>query len=241
MTKTPGKNIIKDEWLSGIFGHDVYAVILDSAFTGGTGPKSLKDLQRSRVFLYSKVSCDDLNGIGFLNDSGFYLVDTNVVFEKKISLSHGEVSLQMSRFAGSDDEDAVARIAESAFTLSRFHRDENISDTTANRIKGEWARNYFRGRRGDFMVVAENGKEMTGFLQLIKGNDHQLVIDLIAVDKAHRERGMARDMIDFAGSHCGDFRTIRVGTQLVNAKSIRFYENIGFRYVSSQYVFHYMN
>jgi len=241
MTKTPGKNIIKDEWLSGIFGHDVYAVILDSAFIGGTGPKSLKYLQRGRVFLYSKVSCDDPQGVGFLQDNGFYLVDTNVVFEKKILPSHNVASFYKSRFAVSDDEEAVARIAERAFTLSRFHRDANISDDTANRIKAEWAKNYFRGSRGDFMVVAEHGKAMTGFLQLIKGNDKQLVIDLIAVDKAHREQGTARDMIAYAESRCGDFRTIRVGTQLANATSMRFYENMGFRYLTSQYVFHYMN
>lgn len=242
MTGLTHDNIIRDAWLSDIFGYDVFRLILDSSFIQSCDGGSLEDLQKRHVFVYSKVSTDNLEGVCFLETNGFNLVDTNIVFDKEIVPGGSRKYRNPGvRFARKEDEDGVVGVAGSSFTFSRFHLDMNIPDESANRIKVEWARNYFRGNRGDSMIIAENGQETAGFLQLIHEPARLLVIDLIAVQKENRREGLAHDMIMFAEQNCGNFGKIRVGTQLTNIPSIRFYESIGFRHESSQYIFHYTN
>ena len=113
----------------------------------------------------------------------------------------------------------------------------------ANAIKSEWAANYFCGKRGDGMVVAEQDRQVVGFVQLLWHADECLVIDLIGVDSPHQGEGIGRDMIGYAFHHgIGDDRRpsrIRVGTQAANTPSVRLYESLGFRLITAQYVLHY--
>ena len=90
------------------------------------------------------------------------------------------------------------------------------------------------------MTVALIGEKIVGFLQLLQSED-LLTIDLIAVDSHHLGNGIAGDLIRFSETHCQGCKTIQVGTQIANTPSIRFYEGMGFRLISSQYIFHFHN
>ena len=87
------------------------------------------------------------------------------------------------------------------------------------------------------MLVAEIGDELMGFLQLIHAPDGTLVIDLIAVSEPARSRGLGSAMIREAERIARSSR-MRVGTQVANTASLRFYESIGFRTVASSYALH---
>jgi len=90
------------------------------------------------------------------------------------------------------------------------------------------------------MVVTSVDGKIAGFVQLLhSGRD--LVIDLIAVDRKFRRKGIARDMICFAQTAIKGFKRMRVGTQLANIPSIRMYERLEFMFVDASYVFHYHN
>jgi ribosomal protein S18 acetylase RimI-like enzyme len=147
------------------------------------------------------------------------------------------------RFARLSDRDPVAAIARSSFRFSRFHLDPLMPPAVANAIKAEWAANFFTGRRGDGMVVAEVDGIVVGFLQLLWSGIGVLVIDLIGVAASHQRRGIARNMIYYAARHgTGDARKpnrVRVGTQVANTQSVRLYESLGLRLVGAQYVLHY--
>lgn len=118
-----------------------------------------------------------------------------------------------------------------------------MPQATADAIKRAWAGNFFEGRRGDGMLVAEHEGRLAGFLQLLWGNDACLVIDLIGVDPAFQGRGIGRGMILHAARHgtgCGPVpRSMQVGTQAANTPSVRLYESLGFRLASAQHVLHY--
>jgi ribosomal protein S18 acetylase RimI-like enzyme len=133
----------------------------------------------------------------------------------------------------------VVGLARRSFIYSRFHLDKAIPRETADTLKAEWVGNYFTGKRGDQMVVALVDGTIVGFLQLLYGRDKTVTIDLISVDASQRRKGIASDMIAYAEAECGDFKQIRVGTQIANVPSIRLYEKIGFRVTGAQYVFHY--
>lgn len=192
------------------------------------------------LFAYAKIPVANLAEAWHLCDFGFRIVDVALTFDAPSWASANE---GVSRFASSKDREAVAEIASTSFLYSRFHLDPCVPKKTANAIKCEWATNFFDGKRGDGMVVAEQGGRVVGFLQLLWVTTDCLAIDLIAVGQASQGMGMARDMINYAARYgTGDGRIptlLRVGTQAANTPSVRLYETLGFRLVSAQYILHY--
>lgn len=200
--------------------------------------KSALPLLSSPTFIYTKVPTDDVMAGQLLEDVGFRLVETNVVFEKGKSdrpVHHGA----KVRVADPADEEGCAKIAGS-FLWSRFHMDPLFSKEQADLIKVQWVRNFFRGSRGTHMLIAiDETSAITGFLQLIRVKN-ELIIDLIGVAEHARRQGVARSLIEAAdGVLLGPDEKYLVGTQVANTASVRLYESLGFRLARSQYSFHF--
>lgn len=228
-----------DLWLGGILGHEAYR--LTSIPPGNTRAENLpsRDAPARKVFIYAKTEVHALDESRFLEMSGFRLVDTNLTFARRRTDPGPETEARV-RMAVPADEGAVVALARDSFTLDRFHLDPEVPKATADRLKGEWVRNYFKGERGAAMAVAEtgNGKGIAGFLLfLLAGNG--LVIDLVAVSHDHRSQGLAGAMTRFGERYFPEVETLRVGTQIGNAGAIRCYQKLGFRLEHSHYVFHY--
>jgi ribosomal protein S18 acetylase RimI-like enzyme len=105
-------------------------------------------------------------------------------------------------------------------------------------LKEAWARNYFRGQRGQWMVLAQPADQPVGFLQLLAAPDGGLIIDLIGVEGHSRRLGAAAAMIAFATQHCRPLVPIVVGTQAANVASLRLYSGLGFLPEATTYVLH---
>jgi len=234
-------HLTQDEWLSTSFQYPVFRLNADGWFQTfrQDGKILLESFPYPRVFLYTKVSTDELEKVSALEKLGFHVVDTALTFEKAVSKRNSLVGNCALRFAKLADRKSVMEIAEKNFRYSRFHLDPQIDKSLAGRIKSEWAGNYFTGKRGDQMVVATEGERVVGFNQILHGQNGTLVIDLIAVDSVVRRRGVAQDMIAYSENESGAFSKIRVGTQAANVASVRLYEKLGFRLIGSQYVLHY--
>ena len=223
--------IILDKWLSKIMNKPSYLL---KKFD-----KSLKkkDLPKGRIFIWSKIPVHDIKKLIFLQKLGFYIVDTNV----QLSFSNKKKSSNNSllRFAEMTDEIGVRALAKKAFTQSRFYKDPKISNKIACKIKEEWARNFFLGKRGNWMVIAEKNSKLIGFLQLLKKNSKTVVIDLIAIDSKRRGKGLAKEMILYAYKNCLKKNgIIKVGTQIDNISSIKLYSKLNFNIYSASYVLH---
>jgi RimJ/RimL family protein N-acetyltransferase len=192
-------------------------------------------------FAYAKVDCADITSIIALEKLEFNLIDTNTQFNRSNMEPWSGVELQAGydvRFADPADAAEVEQVAATSFVCTRFHLDPLISDNMANNIKRHWAGNYFKDRRGNWMVVLTCRGNIVGFLQLLSKNG-TIIIDLIAVDKTHQGRGLAAGMIEFAAKQCGEWSRMQAGTQLSNIPSTRAYEKLGFRMCGSSYIFHY--
>jgi GNAT superfamily N-acetyltransferase len=192
-------------------------------------------------FAYAKVGCTDIAGIKALEAIGFNLVDTNTQFDRLRSGEWPEVNLADGygvRMAEPSDAEAVEKVAAGSFVWTRFHLDPLVPDEMAGDIKGRWATNFFKGKRGDWMIVPTFEGKAVGFNQLLTKDD-ALIIDLIAVEPSHQGKGLATAMIKFAADYCGKWQRMLVGTQVSNIPSIRTYEKLGFRMCGSSYVFHY--
>ena len=223
-----------DAWLTRKLGYTVWRV------AGGLAEDARSALlAQAPLLAYAKVDTADVATLWSLSDAGFRVVITEVTFEGAVT----EGPAAHARFAEPRDRDAVQSIAGSAFRHSRFHMDPLVSPDIAHAIKSEWAGNFFDGTRGDGMVVAQRDDQVVGFTQLLWDKDDCLVIDLIGVGLAHQGRGIGRSMIEYAWQRGTDGHRrparMRVGTQTVNRSSIRLYESLGFRFVSSKYVMHF--
>jgi ribosomal protein S18 acetylase RimI-like enzyme len=190
------------------------------------------------VFAYAKVPAADIAEVWQLAGAGFRVVDTALSFDGRIT----GVAVDGIRFATPEDRESVAHIAATAFRYSRFHLDPFVPKAVADVIKSTWAMNYFEGKRGDGMVVAERDGRVVGFLQLLWASPDQLVIDLIGVEPSYQGQGVGRRMIVHAalcGTGDGRVPTVMsVGTQAANRPSVRLYESLGFRLNAAQYVMH---
>jgi ribosomal protein S18 acetylase RimI-like enzyme len=195
------------------------------------------------VFAYAKIKAENIAKVSQLADAGFRVVDTALTFDRPVSGPQASPRGPLIRFSRPQDREAVSRIAGRSFRFSRFHLDALFPKLLADSIKSSWAGNYFEGKRGDGMVVAERNSVVVGFLQLLWSEPGCLVVDLIGLDSAWQGQGIGRDMILYAALHgTGDGRVpsaMKVGTQAANTPSVRLYESLGFRLTSAHYVMHF--
>ena len=230
-------SIEQDLWLGKMLGKPAYRI------GGHASDVVAGDLPQAESFIEARVGVTDSESLCHLQGLGFEVIDCNVTFE----LPADGASLDKQpdafppkiRFATVEDEHGVRALARKAFEYNRFTRDPRIPNEIANTIKEEWAANFFAGARGEWMAVAEEDREIVGFLQLVSADQDVLLIDLIAVSSHQQRRGIARLMISFAFRNCMEQPSrIRVGTQLSNRGSLRLYESMGFNLSDVVYLLH---
>jgi GNAT superfamily N-acetyltransferase len=224
--------LVSDQWLSDLLQKPAYNLKGDSrTFTSSQFPKG-------EAFIGAKVPVEDVSGLIQLQSMNFNVIDTNLQF-KRPPLSLEESNIK-TRFATLEDSEAVQMIAREEFVYNRFHRDPEIDNNIASRIKQEWVVNFFAGKRGEWMVVIEDDQGIGGFLLLLNDElEGNLIIDLIAVAKRCRNKGFAYSMVAFALNECLENTVaIKVGTQISNLSSISFYIGLGFKMTSASNVLH---
>ncbi len=233
----------RDDWLSSTLGINVYNlsdIVLDEKYCLVKKIEKLcEEFLDQDLFIFTKIRTDLIEQIHLIEEIGFNLIDTNIFFQKS-----GEVKLKNHsqdkidiKFADLSHKNSVGLLAYENFLFSRFHLDPFIKNSCANALKQKWVENFFLGNRGDKMIIAEYEKEPIAFLQLIQ-DANNLIIDMIAVSKLHQGKKIASSMIYFASKKL-DHEKISVGTQISNMPSIQLYQSLGFKHISSDYVFHY--
>ena len=230
-----GECLHPDPWLSQVMERAVYR--LDPSDPAAAG-RALDRLEGTgRYFVYCRVPCQELAQVWWLEGRGFHLVDTTMTFAAPLQRGLPLVSGLDIRLARPQDRDQVGEVAASAFRYSRFHADPRIEPGLADRLKRRWSENFFSGARGDLMVVAAARDRVVGYnLLLRRGED--LVIDLIAVDRAWRGRGVGRDLIAFAQDQAPGAARLVMGTQLANRPSLALCQGLGMKLVEAAYVYH---
>lgn len=227
---TEFNELVRDDWLGDQLGKPAWHL------KSNANPKQGILSTTAPAFIDARATPNDTEYCRELFSAGFNLVNTTITLGRT---NHGQTSNSAFEVRQAELEDApsIEEIAAKVFTFDRFHADPDIPNETANRIKASWAKNYFSGQRGDWMIVGRIKGKVSGFLQLLK-NEPYIVIDLIGVDKNARGTGLAAEMIGYSTAICEPNAPMRVGTQLTNTTSIRFYEALGFKIEDAYHVFH---
>lgn len=227
--------IKSDRWLSALIGRATWSV--DPAAI--TAAQAIEQAGAGPLFLYARIAADETKTLNNFEDAGFRVVDLTVTLEVRAAPLRVCMP-RIIRLASPADEAAVCAIASTSLVSSRLHLDPRVAKAVADRSRVEWAGNFFHGRRGDAMVVAEHHGQVAGFLLLlVPSGGTTITIDLIAVSSEARRLGLGTKCIHFAAMHFKSCERIRVGTQAANIGSLRFYARLGFEPVATQYVLHF--
>ena len=190
--------------------------------------KDLKKLPQLK-FAYSKTPVS-IEYSTLAQKHNFYLADVTVKLKNIISNSTKSLNDGNEvKIANIKVKESVINLAKENFIFDRFHNDPNIPDEIASNIKQQWIKNYFIGERGDkCFVILKNEIVAKGFLlTVIRHNE--VVIDLIAVDKKFRKKGIATKLIKgMINYYKNDYSTYTVGTQVLNVASINLYQKCNF-------------
>lgn len=232
---------IYDEWLSKILKKKCHTL----NFIENINLKEIEMNFAYPVFLTARIPTNDFIHLKLLQELGFYIVDTNIQLIKKNTVTQNiekkinseDITITLAQDI---DELAIIDIAKNSFRFSRFHNDPKIANEIANKIKSEWVAGFFRGDRGNQMIVAKNESKIIGFLQIINSKD-SFTIDLIGVHKGYQKRGIATRMINFSLNENYKAEETFVGTQITNSASIKLYQRLNFNIYDSKYILHYHN
>ena len=197
------------------------------------------------AFVSARVSACSSTGIQELSKRGFRVVERSLTLEldRTVRPQHG-FPIDHVRKAVTDDLPTLVRIAKTAFRYDRFHQDRKIPTAIADRIKVEWVMSFFMGTRGREMLVAVDSDfsdKPVGFLLVGDGPNGERVIDLIAVDKEHLQRGHATRLVHAFLGLPTEAMVYRVGTQSTNTESLRLYTRLGFRTIRESVSLHFHN
>ena len=233
--------IQRDTFLESILNRPAYKI---NEFTDSADLKFLQDknCNPKGSFFYTKVDCSNVSNLRAFENSGFKIIEENITLGKEGGDSDQKDPFRHRqqyeiRWAQDEDRKFIEKIAQSSFSHDRFHQDPNIDNSLADEIKRQWAGNFFSGKRGDAMIVATVNNRPVAFLMLLLAKKLS-VIDLIAVSKEHRKKGVSKQMIAYALQNLSDRNRWIVGTQSTNVPSVKLYQSMGFQIINSQYVLH---
>lgn len=191
-------------------------------------------------FYYAKVPVDDVVRVRELTARGFMVVDVNIGLAlDPAAVRYVDAPVEVVP-AGGGDAEALLEIAETCFRYSRFHLDPELDGASANRVKREWVRSYFEGRRGVELLKAVVDGEPVGFLAVLEDVAAAArIIDLVGVAPSAQRRGVGASLVgSFVRRHGGAAKVLRVGTQIANVPSLRLYSTFGFVVENAAYVLH---
>jgi ribosomal protein S18 acetylase RimI-like enzyme len=230
-------SIEEDEWLAMRLGVPAFRLMNIDCISAGVLKAEISRRVPGNAFIQSRILSGQSETERTLVRLAFGQVEKLITFEAPTSMFQLCDKVRV-RTAIGGDRLRVVDLARRAFSHSRFHQDPMISKDVANTIKADWVDGFFKGRRGQGMIIAEDKDQIFGFLLFIE-NEDRIIIDLIAVEKSVRGKGLAREMIGFAIQHTprGIVR-ISAGTQSNNHPSIGLYEALGFSRKHYQLTFH---
>ena len=130
--------------------------------------------------------------------------------------------------ASNKDVAKIKRIALENSSNSRFVKDNFFPKKFRKSFRYSWLNNFFKKKRGDYLIVCDYKKKILGFVLLLKKTS-SYQIDLIVVKKDKQSVGVGSSLINYINK-----RFLRAGVKLVagtqsdNNKAVGFYKNNGF-------------
>jgi ribosomal protein S18 acetylase RimI-like enzyme len=197
---------------------------------------SLRDSAFNMVV--ARVGIENVAGSSILEAAGFILRDVRVHLGLKLTDFHPAKPKQVAMIVGYDERhrESLRRISSRSFWSDHYHADPGIDKHKVDQMYSLWIDKCVR--EGCVIRVALEGRRVVGFLAG-RDVDDGFYIELVAVDKGLRGKGVAGDLLGNMLSALKDERrTATIGVQLANVAALRLYERLGFKVESAELTFH---
>jgi ribosomal protein S18 acetylase RimI-like enzyme len=237
--------VIQDEWLTKAAQLNCYNVpdqVLNSKSYLGkfTGP----------TLLTAKIDSNEKSKIQALLNIGFDLCDTNLKFEilggnisnKQDAKTNGNIQVDFINEKSEAQREQLEEIAKESMTFSRFNYDVNLPLGCAQRIKANWARDIYEGKRGDGLLLALDGNQVVGFLGFMKNSNNvdSYQIDLLAVKSDQQHKKIGTKLLRRFNHFLIKNNSLGIaGTSILNYPAINLYISFGYKIKGSQQILHY--
>lgn len=235
-----GGPVIQLDWDSRHFGFGV-AKIERNCLTGEDLENALSFCRSQSIrCLYFLADSNDVESCTSAVEAGFRLVDIRVDLDRRDpGLRAQATDDQPADVATEDDLPALLGLARSAFTESRFYRDENFPPGKAAELFALWTEKGVREREY-FTVMHRYEGRPAGFLTGRAASERGGSIELLAVSQTLRGKGIGAELltaslVEFNRRHC---QVVSVATQGSNTAAQRLYQAHGFRTRSVRLWFH---
>lgn len=162
-----------------------------------------------------------------------------ITYEKKFSKKDIYKSNIDCRLAKKKDLQQLKIISLEKSWNSRFVQDHKINNKIKYTIRLEWLKNFFRKKRGNYLIVAHRSDRLLGYLILSKIKK-KWTIDIIATKEKAQKKGVGSSLINYALKILKEIKIKKIiaGTQSNNSKAISFYKKNGFSIIQCKYVYH---
>lgn len=224
-------------WDSEFFG-----VSIGRAHLQGADAAKLEEIDREAISagmdcLYASVDPNDLELNGLAQLQGYRLVEVAVDLEHPTSvLDHLPPTRSAARPGTIDDLESLTPVIPLLARWSRFAADHRFGREAAMLMHWAWVERAARGDDHRAFVVAEDESGLTGLATQSQLDTDLPRIDLIA--SLEPGSGSAQAMVDLSFRSFGE-RPSRGGPIAArNTASLRFVEQMGYRIVGADYVYH---
>lgn len=207
----------KDKFLSNLLGHGCFNI---------KDKKEIKIYEKIKSHYLLILKTTQKLKLNEYKNFDLRLSSKLITFKKKLckytKLSHD------CRFAKKKDLKKIMQICAQNPLGSRFEKDQLISKNFLSIYRSVWLTNFFKKKRGDYLIVAYKKKTILGFVLLIKEEDN-LRIDQILVNNRFKKKGVAKTLIKFANNYFFKrFKFILAGTYEHNIIAKKMYKKLKF-------------
>lgn len=133
------------------------------------------------------------------------------------------------RFAKKKDFINITQICRQNPYGSRFEKDPLIEKKFLQTYRSIWLKNFYKKKRGDYLIVAYKNNILLGFILLIKELKN-LRIDQILVNNNFKRKGVAKTLINFTSNFFQNkFKSLVAGTYDHNLSAKKMYKKMNFK------------
>lgn len=195
--------------------------------------------------LVCRCRADDTQNTWQMGRYGFELMGTTVTYSaysNDLAIPTVPVDICI-RSITEDEVRYVTDIASESFDTypGHFHADPRINPDKCEDLYRKWAFNSCHDKKvADYVLVAEIGKCIAGFLTIKKAEGVTGSLVLAGVSHSHRRRGVYKSLLSGGVRWCESqgLKKIESSTQITNYPVQKAWANMGLRMENSVYIFH---
>ena len=182
--------------------------------------------QKKGNFLLVLKTSKSLNSKGYKN---FYIrMKSKLITFKRKNTKNNKLDYDC-RFAKKKDLINIIEICKQNPYGSRFEKDPLIGKKFLQTYRSIWLKNFYKKKRGDYLIVAHKDNILVGFILLIK-ELKDLRIDQILVNNSSKRMGVAKTLINFTSNYFKNkFESLVAGTYDHNLSAKKMYKKMNFK------------